>query len=121
MVGQHRVVKVEIHPLEGGTGGRADERIVAEALVVLHLARIQEPGRRDVPAWSPLGWSPTIDAKHDLVQVGQPCAGTVVAEVAHQRVVIPGLLSSARTDPGDLRVQVGDFDGSGYRAEMVRG
>ena len=49
MVGQHRVVKVEIHPLEGGTGGRADERIVAEALVVLHLARIQEPGRRDGP------------------------------------------------------------------------
>ena len=49
MGGQHRVVEVEIHPLEAGTGGRSDERIVAEALVVLHLAHIQEPGRGDGP------------------------------------------------------------------------
>ena len=49
MVGQHRVVEVEVQPLEGGTGGSGDERIVAEALVVLHLAHIQEPGRRDGP------------------------------------------------------------------------
>ncbi len=33
MAGQHRVVEVEVQRLEAGTGGRRDERIVAEALV----------------------------------------------------------------------------------------
>ncbi len=49
MGSQHHIVKVERHPLEGGTGSKGDERIVSEALVRLDLARIQEPGRRDGP------------------------------------------------------------------------
>ena len=45
MAGQHRVVKVEPQRLKAATGGRSDERIVAEALVRLHLARIhRQPG-----------------------------------------------------------------------------
>ena len=46
VAGQHRVVEVEVHRLEAGTGGRSDERIVLEALIRLQLAPIQEPGRR---------------------------------------------------------------------------
>ena len=65
------------------------------------------------------------DAEHDLVQVGQPFAGTVVAGVAHQRVVIAGhALRHHERAAGDLGVQVVGrlADGLGcYRSEIVLG
>ena len=64
------------------------------------------------------------DAEDDLVQVGQPFAGAVVAGIAHQRVVIAGYaLSHHERAAHHLGVQVVRRlqDGLGcHRAEMVR-
>ena len=119
-------MKVEVQRLEAGFGGRRDERILAEALVRLHLAYIQEPGRSDGSCLQIFEDGVRIgDAEDDLVQVGQPCAGAVVAGVAHQRVVIPRhALSHHKGAAGDLWVQVVGrlLDGLGrHPAKMVRG
>ena len=41
VAGQHRVVKVKEHRFVDVIGGRSDKRIVAEALVLRHLAHIK--------------------------------------------------------------------------------
>ena len=83
-------------------------RIVAEALVLRHLAHIQLVCRSDGAGLQILeDGLPLYDAEDDLVQVRQPIACSVVAGVAHQRVVIAGLvLSHQEGATRDLGVNV---------------
>ena len=69
--GQHLVMKVEVKRLEFCTGGRSDDRIVLETLILLCLAHIQKPGGIDRTRLQILESSVLIDdVEDDLVQVG---------------------------------------------------
>ena len=119
-------MEVEIHRFEVATGRRRDERIVGEALILLHLAHIQEPGRIDGAGLQILEDGVQIDvAEDDLVQVGQPFAGTVVAGIAYQRVMLAGdALRHHERAARDLGVQVVGRLLDGLRchpAEVMRG
>ena len=121
VAGQHRVVKVEVHRLKGGTGGSSKDRKIVEALVQGYLQKINESGRIDGPCLQVLeNGVLSGNMEYYLVQIGQPRAGKVIPGVTHQGVVISGHALSyhkgTTRDPGVRR----DNLIWPYSAEMVR-
>jgi hypothetical protein len=70
---QHRVVKVEVHRLEGCAGRSSNDHIIVEALVQGQLVEINESDRIDNPRLQVLeNRVLSGNAEHHLVQVRQP-------------------------------------------------
>src|SRR5690242_3618000 len=87
---EHRVVKIEIHSFVNVICGRSDQRIVAESLVLWHLAHIEQPCRINGPSLQILENGLLCDdVEDDFVQVGLSYTSPVVPGITNQRVVIP--------------------------------